>query len=183
MIIPRDAMTAEIRRRLAGHDEWDSLHTFEVAHWRDGKPDCHMLAVLDRAIPPPQYPQVIADLTAKALDGLDGDLPDLFLLQVEGFGVVKPREDAGDEEKMQFGRDMMNRHFHRRPDAVETFSVMAADVCGRLWTGTKARENPAGLDVTDVGFSRPGNYRSGGRLPQALLAAAASVRKLTGYLN
>lgn len=180
MIIPRDEMTAEIRRRLIGYDKWNSLHTFEIGYWRDGKLACDTLAVLDRGIRPPEYPRIVKDIAARRLDELADNLPDIFLLSIEGFGVVKPGDDASDEVKIQFDRDRLNRHFHRRPDAMEMVSVIATDIYGRLWLGHKRRATPDDLDLE---FYRPGNYRIGGRLPKALLEISASVRSLASQFN
>lgn len=183
-IFTRDAMTAEIRRRLDAHDAWDGLHQFAILRWKGGQEfACSTLAVIDPRMHARDYPDAMQQIASEHMRRFPAERPDAFLLEFEGWGVIAPAEDASDEEKTQFDRDRLNRTFHQRPDAMEGLTVACADIYGRLWVGHKLRKPPAGLAVTDVLFYRPGNYRLRGRIPEALLAVAASARQLTSAAN
>jgi hypothetical protein len=68
----------------------------------------------------------------------------------------------------QYERDRIGRTFHKRADATEACIVWVADVHGRLWSATKARDNPGRIHEV---FYQPGRA-PGGHLVKGLLRVA-----------
>src|ERR1700760_3466034 len=97
-IFTRDAMTAEIRRRLDAHDEWDAPNQMEVLHWEGGGEfTCSTLVVMDPRMSPRDYPDAMQQAASEHMRRFPDERPDAFLLQCEGWGVVAPGDDASDE--------------------------------------------------------------------------------------
>ena len=177
--VPRDVMTAEVRKAIERHDEWDAMHEFATLHWDGEHLSYGTVGIIDPGIHPAQYGKLMAGLAAKQISADPDSPPCAYLLQIEGWGVTEPPPSASDEERAQFNRDRYGRTFHQRADAQEFAQAWCADIHGRLWSATKRRGQP---DDIQVKFYRPGNAPSG-QLIEALLAIAAGTGSLNAEAN
>lgn len=172
MTIPsREIMAAKTRELVERHDEWDSLHTFATLHWDDGRLRFGTFAMIDPHIAPDQYPDLMRKIAAEQFGKHPDDPPYAYLLQIEAFGVVAPGEDASDEERRQFDADRLGRNFHNRADAREIATAYCADIHGRVWSATKARDDEGRIEEH---FYGPGKSL-GGQFIRALLAVAETT--------
>lgn len=168
----RDAFAAAARHAIERHDEWDSPHSFETLHW-DGEKlttmtyACIMTDVTD-------YAKVMIGLAKEEIGKHPDDPAYGYLLQTESHRATKPGPEASAAEREQYDRDLRERTFHKRPDAVEVCSAWVADIHGRLWFAEKERDNPG--HVREV-FYRPGATLPafGGPVIDALLAVAQAT--------
>jgi hypothetical protein len=175
---PRDVFAALVRRALDMHDTWDSPHSFETLHWDGAKLTTMTYVCLMPAIDAVKYPDLMMRAAKEELGRHPEDPAYGYLLLAEGHRVIEPGPDASAAEREQFRRDRSGRTFWKRPDAVETCSVWAADIHGRLWFAEKARNQ----DGVREAFFGPGGItrdpairRMGGPLPDALLAVARTT--------
>jgi hypothetical protein len=170
---PRDVFAATVRRALDMHDEWDSPHSFETLHWDGTTLRTMTYACIMTDIKPADYPAYMTALAKEELEKHPDDPAYGYLIQAEGYRVTEPGPEASAEEREQFQRDRRERNFHKRADAVETCSVWAADIHGRLWFAEKARDR----DGVRERFWRPGVSASapGGPWIDALLAVATTT--------
>jgi hypothetical protein len=123
------------------------------------------LAVLDPAIDPAQYPEVIGSVAAQAAAEGDNTLY-AMLLQIEAFGAHLP-DNPTEDEQVQFEAARLTRNIHQLPGAVEAAWAYTVDVHGRTWTAMQAR----GQDSIEESFYPAGTQTVGGRMHTALLAA------------
>lgn len=165
--LPRESLAAIAREAIQAHDEWDSAHVLATIY-RTGEDTvrCHTLTVIDTALDPDQYPQVIEARVRE--DTRKFGPPYALLLQVEGFAVVPPGPDATPADRALFNADQIARTFRLRKDKIEVANAWVADVHGRAWQALKQR----GKEGIEESFYRPGSRDVGGRMPTALLKAA-----------
>jgi hypothetical protein len=138
-IIPREVVSAEARRIAEDYNDWDTDHALMSYSWDGSELSVGLLAVIDLAIEPNDYPKILASTVQAYLGECPDDSPAAYLLQFEGFGAFKPADDASEEEKRAFAEAWENRTLHELPNSIEYLIILVADVYGRVWTLQKNR--------------------------------------------
>jgi hypothetical protein len=131
---PADEIERHIRAVL-DHDEWNAPHTFRALSWNGAYLGTPVLAVIDPAIDPPDYPRALNEVVARSLSRNAADHSSApivaYTLQIEAHGVELTPEQ----------RAAVDRHALRTlPEAIEQCFVMTADLAGRAWTASKRRD-------------------------------------------
>ena len=169
---PPEVFAGVTRRMIEAHDTWDSLHEFATLHWDGESLDFGTLVVIDPAIHPNAYADLMTKAACEAMSGEHAATLYGYALQIEAYTVAEPAPDASAEERARFQADRVGRKFHQRPDAVESVLAYSADIHGRVWGAIKRR----GHDGIDEVFYAPGERPSHGQMVDALLAIAVLTR-------
>jgi len=159
---PEEVMAAYTRGVIEQHDQWDSLHQFMILGWDGQQVSCRVLAGIDPAVDPDQYPMMLAGLAGQHLEEHPGEPPYAYLLQIEGWAAEGP----GPRPSL-------------RPDRIEIAVAVCADIDGRLWACEKRRDRPG--EIAEY-FSASGEIQVGGRFADTVrfLAAKARIRRAKG---
>lgn len=164
-----NALGAELARLtrevIEAHSEWDSPHQFVTFAVEGDAVRPRLLAVIDPAIDPRDYPETMFSLGSKDM-ARNGPACG-FLLQIESYAVKQLPDSASAAEREQLERDRRGRTFHQRPDAREMCGAWTVAPDGRGWAASKYRDEPG---IHEESW-RPGDA-PGGQMVRALLALA-----------
>lgn len=170
MILKREILAAEARRLIDDHDEWDSAHAIVTLH-PDGerlRPGTWVAVMPD--VDPRSYPALIAKAAVEQQARMPDDPAYAYAFQGEFFGMTEPPPDASVAERERFRQARVNRTFHQQPEAVEMAIAWVADIHGRSWYCSKAREG----GQVEERFYTPGGGHGGAIVDALILAAQAT---------